>query len=66
MVRMMTAVGIMLKYYNPETKIRPSVHDVYLRMHPRVLKGLKKASIGLMVSTWRWARRGNKDREERT
>jgi len=34
MVRMMTAVGIMLKYYNPETKKRPSVHDVYLRMHP--------------------------------
>jgi len=33
MVRMMTAVGIMLKYCNPETNKWPSVHDVYLRMH---------------------------------
>jgi len=66
MVRMMTAVGIMLKYYNPETKKWPSVHDMYLRMHPRVLKGMSKASIGLKVSSWRWARRGNKGGEERT
>jgi len=66
MVRMMTAVGIMLKYYKPETKKWPSVHDVYLRMHPRVLKGMSKASICLMVFSWRWARRGNKGREERT
>ena len=62
MVWMMSAVGIMLKYYSPETKILPSVHDVYVRMHPRVLKGMPKASIGLMVSSCRWARRGNKGR----
>jgi len=65
MVRMMTAVGIMLKYYNPETMKGTSLHDVFLRMHPRVLKGMSKASTGLMVSSWRWARRGSKGREER-
>jgi len=32
MVRMMTAVGIMLTYLNPETKKWPSVHDVFVRM----------------------------------
>jgi len=58
----MTAVGIMLKYYKTQTEKLPSVHDVYLRMHPRVLKSKPKASIGLMVSSWRWARRGNRGR----
>jgi len=35
-------------------------------MDPRVLKGMSKASIGLMVSSWRSARSSNKGREERT
>ena len=66
MVRMMTAVGIMLTYFNPETKKWPSVHDVFMRMPSNILKGMSEASIGLMVSSWRWARRGNKGREMRT
>ena len=65
MVRMMTAVGIMLTYFNPETKKWPSVHDVFMRMPSDVLRGMSEASIGLMVSSWRWARRGNKGREMR-
>jgi len=32
MVHMMSAVGIMLTYFNPETKKCPSVHDVFMRM----------------------------------
>jgi len=66
MVRMMTAVGIMLTYFNPETKKWPSVHDVFMRMPSDILRGMSEASIGLMVSSWRWARRGNKGREMRT
>ena len=31
-----------------------------------ILRGVSEASIGLMVSSWRWARRGNKGREMRT
>jgi len=63
---MMTTVGIMLKYYNPDTKTCPSVHDMFLKVPPDVLKGTSEPSIGLMLSSWRWARRGSKGREERT
>jgi len=66
MVRMMTAVGIMLEYYNPDAKLWPSVPDVFRRMPLSVLKGMSEPSIGLLLSSWRWARRGSKNREERT
>jgi len=65
MVRMMTAVGIMLEYYNPDAKRWPSVHEVFRRMPLRVLKGMSEPSIGLMLLSWRWDRRGSKNREER-
>jgi len=66
MVRMMTAVGMMLNYYNPDTEKWPSVHEVFVRMPPDILEGMSEPSIGLMRSCGRWARRGNKGREERT
>jgi len=66
MVRMMTAVGIMLEYYNPDAKLWPSVLDVFRRRPLSVLKGMSEPSIGLLLSSWRWTRRGSKNREERT
>jgi len=66
MARMMTAVRIMRKYYSPDTKKWPSVHNVFIRMPPDILKGMLEPSIGLMLSCWRWARRGSKGCGERT
>jgi len=66
MVRMMTALGIMLQIYNPDAEQWPSVHDVFVHMPRDILKGISEFSIGLMLSSWRWARRGEKGREERT
>ena len=66
MFRMMTAVGIILKYYDPDTEKWPSVHEVFVRMPLDILQGMSEPSIGLMMSCWPWARRGNKGREERT
>jgi len=62
MVRMMTAVGVMLEYYNTDAKRWPSVHDVFRRMPLRVFKGMSKPSIRLMLSSWKWDRSGNKNR----
>jgi len=66
MVRMMTAVGIMLHFYIPDAERWLFVHDVFVRMPRDILKGMMEHSIGLMLSSWRWARRGNKGRKERT
>jgi len=50
MVSMMTAAGIMLNSYNPDTNTWPAVHEVFIRMPPDILKGMLEPSIGLMMS----------------
>jgi len=51
MVQMITAVGIMLEYYNPDANRWPSVHEVFRRMPLSVLKETSEPSIGLMLSS---------------
>jgi len=50
MVSMMTAAGIMLNSYNPDTNKWPAVHEVFICMPPDILKGMLEPSIGLMMS----------------